>query len=486
MLVSAGTLVRVGHLGGWFCSWKEDFMPHHLLLVDEDVAYLQATRKLLVSMGYRVEVASEIEEAKNRLAQRPVDGLLLDIDIAGESGIDLFSQALEQGRTRTVVVVSESGGIPKAVQVMRQGASDFLPKPVTEDELRKSLTRALGKPNHGGLDEDERRAWRDEYCPNFIGDDPKMLEIFGIIERVAATNCNVLVTGPTGAGKELVAKAMHDSSERRDAPFVALNCAAIPKDLMESEMFGHTKGAFTSADGVRQGKFEVADGGTLFLDEIGEMNIELQSKLLRVIQEREFTPVGANKAKKVDVRIISATHQDLLKISGEGRFREDLFYRLNVIPIALPPLKERLSDVPRLAGYFVKRLAVRHGRTIAGIDEAAKRALAAYEWPGNVRELENTMERIVVLKRDEGLIMVSDLPTHLSGLDASRGDLGLTVGEIPEEGIDLKSVLEEIESKYIVEALKSGQGNKTNAAKVLGMKRTTLIERLKRLDLEDF
>ena len=461
-------------------------MPHHLLLVDEDVTYLQSTRKILVSMGYRVEVASALEEARNRLAQRPVDGLVVDIDVAGHSGLDLLHEALEQGRTRTGMVVSEAGSIPKAVEIMRLGASDFLPKPVTEEELRVSLTRALGKPTDGHLEADERRAWRDTYCPNFIGDDPRMLEIFGIIERVAATNCNVLVTGPTGAGKELVAKAMHDASERREAPFVALNCAAIPKDLMESEMFGHTKGAFTSADGVRQGKFEVADGGTLFLDEIGEMNIELQSKLLRVIQEREFTPVGANKPKKVDVRIISATHQDLLKISSEGRFREDLFYRLNVIPIALPPLKERLSDVPRLASYFVKRLAVRHGRNIAGIDEAAKRSLAAYEWPGNVRELENTMERIIVLKRDEGMIMVSDLPTHLSGLEAGSGEVGLTVGELPEDGLDLKSVLEEIESKYILEALKVAQGNKTKAADFLSLKRTTLIERLKRLDLEDF
>ena len=461
-------------------------MPHHLLLVDEDVSYLQATRKILVSMGYRVEVASELDEARGRLAQRPVDGLLVDIEIGGGSGLDLLHEALEQGRTRTAVVISEAGSIPKAVEIMRMGASDFLPKPVTEDELRASLTRALGKPNAGALDEDERRAWRDQYCPNFIGDDPRMLEIFGIIERVAATNCNVLVTGPTGAGKELVAKAMHDASERREAPFVALNCAAIPKDLMESEMFGHTKGAFTSADGVRQGKFEVADGGTLFLDEIGEMNIELQSKLLRVIQEREFTPVGANKAKKVDVRIISATHQDLLKISSEGRFREDLFYRLNVIPIALPPLKERLSDVPRLAAYFVKRLAVRHGRNIAGIDDMAKRSLASYEWPGNVRELENTMERIIVLKRDEGMITVSDLPTHLSGIEPGGGEVGLAVGELPEDGLDLKSVLEEIESKYILEALKHVQGNKTKAADFLGMKRTTLIERLKRLDLEDF
>lgn len=461
-------------------------MPHHLLIVDEDVTYLQSTRKFLVAMGYRVEVASALEEARGRLAQRPVDGLLVDIEVGGESGLDLLHEALEQGRTRTGVVVSEAGSIPKAVEIMRLGASDFLPKPVTEEELRASLTRALGKPSDGSLDEDERRAWRDNYCPNFIGDDPKMLEIFGIIERVAATNCNVLVTGPTGAGKELVAKAMHDASERREAPFVALNCAAIPKDLMESEMFGHTKGAFTSADGVRQGKFEVADGGTLFLDEIGEMNIELQSKLLRVIQEREFTPVGANKPKKVDVRIISATHQDLLKISSDGRFREDLFYRLNVIPIALPPLRERLSDVPRLAAYFVKRLAVRHGRNVVGIDDAAKRALASYEWPGNVRELENTMERIIVLKREEGMIMVSDLPPHLSGIEPGSAEVGLSVGELPEDGLDLKCVLEEIESKYILEALKVAQGNKTKAADFLGMKRTTLIERLKRLDLEDF
>ena len=233
-------------------------MPHHLLLVDEDVSYLQATRKILVSMGYRVEVASELDEARGRLAQRPVDGLLVDIEIGGGSGLDLLHEALEQGRTRTAVVISEAGSIPKPLKSC-DWARRISPKPVTEDELRASLTRALGKPNAGALDEDERRAWRDQYCPNFIGDDPRMLEIFGIIERVAATNCNVLVTGPTGAGKELVAKAMHDASERREAPFVALNCAAIPKDLMESEMFGHTKGAFTSADGVRQGYFEVAE-----------------------------------------------------------------------------------------------------------------------------------------------------------------------------------------------------------------------------------
>jgi transcriptional regulator with PAS, ATPase and Fis domain len=335
------------------------------------------------------------------------------------------------------------------------------------------------------LDTEQRLAWRDKYAPGFVGEDPKMLEIFGIIERIADTECNILVTGASGSGKELVARAVHSASNRRDKPFVAVNCAAIPGELMESEIFGHCKGAFTGATESRQGKFQVADGGTLFLDEIGEMEMGLQSKFLRVIQEREFTPVGETKPRKADVRIVSATNRDLLARAGEGHFREDLYYRLNVIPVQIPSLHERPKDVIILADFFIKRACKRHGRRTPGADDEVARILSKYGWPGNVRELENLVERIVILKADEGPITRSDLPSNMVDRSAVAS-VEVMEMELPEEGINIRDTLDELESRLTLGALKRSNGNKAKAAELLGLKRTTLIERLKRLKIDKF
>ncbi|MDP7040298.1 MAG: sigma-54 dependent transcriptional regulator [Myxococcota bacterium] len=321
--------------------------------------------------------------------------------------------------------------------------------------------------------------WRNRFAPNMIGQDPTLMKVFETIEKVCDTDCNILVTGESGTGKELVARAIHVSSPRSEKPFVALNCAAIPKELMESEIFGHVKGAFTGALERRDGRFAIADGGTLFLDEIGEMDLDLQGKFLRVIQEKEITPVGETKSRKVDVRLVAATNRDLNQQCKDGKFREDLFYRLNVIPINLPALKERIADVPMLCHYFIQRSNQRHRRMVDGMSDDAQEVLNAHAWPGNVREMENLIERLVILKK-EGLIELSDLPPELSN---SPADQLLSQNIFPADGVNLKETLEQIEVKLIKQALNRSGGNKAKAAELLQLKRTTLVERLKKLGL---
>ena len=329
------------------------------------------------------------------------------------------------------------------------------------------------------MNQEEIQDWRSRFAPNMIGQAPIFLKVFETIERVCDTDCNVLVTGESGTGKELVARAIHVSSPRSQKPFVALNCAAIPRELMESEIFGHVKGAFTGALERRDGRFAIADGGTLFLDEVGEMDLDLQGKFLRVIQEKEFTPVGETKTRKVDVRLVAATNRDLSQQCKDGKFREDLFYRLNVIPINLPALKERIADVPMLCGYFIERANQRYGRMVDGMCEEAMQILCTHEWPGNVREMENLIERLVILKKD-GLIDVSDLPPELSNSPAEQL---LPENIFPSEGVNLKGILEQIEIKLIKQALNRSGGNKAKAAELLQLKRTTLVERLKKLGI---
>lgn len=460
-------------------------MSHRVLIVDDDAAILKAVKRSLSGAGYDVDVAGSGAMSLDKLKKRTVDCLLVDLGMPGMDGFEVMHEALKASLARSVIVITGEGSIPVAVEAMRAGAADFITKPIDMDRLVAAIERCAGAQPNPALDIERRLAWRDTYAPGFIGKDPKMLEIFGIIERIADTECNVLVTGPSGSGKELVAKAVHAASNRRDHPFVAVNCAAIPGELMESEIFGHAKGAFTGAVESRQGKFQVADGGTLFLDEIGEMDVGLQSKFLRVIQEREFTPVGETKPRKADVRIVSATNRDLLARAQEGLFREDLYYRLNVIPVQIPSLKERPKDIPLLAEFFVMRACTRHGRRTSGADDEVNRVLVRYGWPGNVRELENLIERIVILKADEGAITLADLPGNMVDRAATVPSDMMEM-EIPEEGINIRNTLDELESRLTLEALKRCNGNKAKAAELLGLKRTTLIERLKRLKLDKF
>lgn len=348
------------------------------------------------------------------------------------------------------------------------------------------------------------RAWREQYAADVIGEHPTVLALLGTLRRIAEASCDTLVTGASGTGKELVARCIHRASRRSQRPFVAINCAAIPKELMESEIFGHARGAFTGATERRIGKFEMANGGTLFLDEIGEMEPMLQSKLLRVLQERELTPIGGMQTVQLDIRIIAATNQDLPTLCKERLFREDLYYRLNVVPLHLPALCERREDIIRLANHFIARANQRHGRALSGIDASAALALTSYEWPGNIRELHNIIERIAVLKPDDGSIGLGDLPENIAQgcleslpeeafvSDTLASSLlarpvltpsPLMDVALPEGGVDINVMLAQMETRLTLDALTRSKGNKAKAAELLGLKRTTLVERLKKLNI---
>jgi transcriptional regulator with GAF, ATPase, and Fis domain len=325
--------------------------------------------------------------------------------------------------------------------------------------------------------------WRAHYAPELFGDDPKLCAVLTMIQRVADTDCPVLVSGRTGTGKELIARAIHRASRRAAQSFVAVNCAALPEHLVESELFGHVRGAFTGAVGPRAGHFVMADGGTLFLDEIGELPLSQQAKLLRALQEQEVTPVGDSRARKVDVRLVAATHRDLEAMVEQGSFREDLLYRIQVVPAELPPLHERRGDIAKLIEHFITCANTRRKRRVSGISGEAMAALEAYPWPGNVRQLENVVERLVLL-RAEGQIELTDLPPRLleHALAESSADDGPL---LPEAGIDLRDAIEQFELALIMQALERTGWNKNRAAAVLRMNRTTLVEKLKKLNLPD-
>ncbi len=326
------------------------------------------------------------------------------------------------------------------------------------------------------LDLDE---WRRQHTPNILGNDPKLMDVFRMIERVADTDCSILVSGESGTGKELIARAVHDASNRTEGPFIAVNCAAIPDNLLESELFGHARGAFTGATGARVGQFTAAHGGTLFLDEIGELPLALQAKLLRVLQEKHVQPVGESKGHDVDIRVITATNRDLESMVQEGTFREDLLYRLNVIPIELPALRERRNDIPELVGHFVMRTNEKRNRAITGVTAAAMAQLCNHAWPGNIRQLENVIERMVIL-RTQGHLDVCDLPARLQENGVPRTEQATT---LPNNGIDLKDAVEQFENNLILQALERTGWNKNQAANILHMNRTTLVEKLKKKNL---
>jgi len=327
---------------------------------------------------------------------------------------------------------------------------------------------------------DSATRWRSSFAPEILGESPRMIEVFQVLERISDTDCTVLLAGESGVGKELVARALHRASGRAQGPFVPVNCSAIPRELMESEMFGHARGAFTGAAQSREGRFLAADGGTLLLDEIGDMDASLQCKLLRAIQDRQITPVGETRPVRTDIRIVAATHRDLEQLCADGRFREDLYYRLDVVTVVIPPLRERGDDVLLLARRFVEEFNRRHGRRVEGLSAEAEVALSAYDWPGNVRQLENTIERTVILKRS-GMIEIGDLPERLHAERPAAGLLGTL--RLPAAGVDLNQALEECEVRLIVQALDRTSGNRAQAATLLHLNRTTLVEKLRKRDL---
>lgn len=454
-----------------------------ILVADDDELVLAMVERALRKAGYAVTTVVDGATARDRLAERRFDLLLTDLSMPGLNGFELMAQAHATGAVGATIVMTGESSISTAVRAMREGASDFVTKPIAPDAIVSTVDRVLGTAL--AIEGDEHasaRAFREAHAREMVGEHPKLLDVFSLLERVVDTDCNVLISGESGTGKELVAKAVHDASERRSGPFVTVNCAAIPAELMESEIFGHAKGAFTGATERRIGKFEAADGGTLFLDEIGEMDLGLQSKLLRVIQDHQFTPVGEHRSRTANVRIVAATNRDLEKEAEAGTFRLDLYHRLNVIPVELPALRERSSDVGALVRHFAKLTAARYKRPVVGITDEALRLLEGHSWPGNVRELRNLVERLVILKKDEAPIAAADLPASFRQARVSQAFNAL---RLPEGGIDLRGTLDKIESQLTLDALERSKGNKAKAASLLGLKRTTLLERIKRLNLAE-
>ncbi|HKT78843.1 MAG TPA: sigma-54 dependent transcriptional regulator [Vicinamibacterales bacterium] len=438
-----------------------------ILLVDDEEKILKALSKALRDAGHEVVATSRPSEAQRLLSERPFDLFIVDNVMPQLTGLDLIREyvgAVPEVERAQVLMMTAHATVDSAIEAMKLGALDYLQKPFEIDELLVVVRRAL---EHQRLRTEYRylRSERDEHFDHYgiVGRSKSMQDIIRRAERVAETKSTVLITGETGTGKELIARAIHHRSAQRDMPLIKVNCAAIPESLLESELFGHVRGAFTGATTTKKGKFALADGGSIFLDEIGTLPLAVQSKLLRVLQEREFEPLGSERTEKVDVRVIAATNRDLRAMVGEGRFQEDLFYRLNVIPIELPPLRERREDIPALADHFVHKHAQRIGRTIERIDDAVLKALQQYDWPGNVRELENTIERAVVLS--PGQAITSSSITGLSPAPPSSTLL---------PSLKLHQNLEWVESETIRRALDSAHGVKKDAAELLGISQRAL------------
>jgi len=454
----------------------------HLLLVDDELALREVIAERLGDSGYRVEQAGTGEEALERLNEFAFDVLITDLRLPGVDGRQVLDEALSRYPDITAIVITGFGGVREAVEVTRQGAEGFITKPFQFDELMHELSTAAEKRRLKSENAYLRAQLQDKSkLDGIIGTTPIMLQLFELIRTVAATASTVLITGETGTGKELAARAIHDASPRRSQRFVALNCSAIPETLLEAEIFGHVRGAFTGAIANRPGRLEQANRGTLFLDEIGTMSPALQAKLLRVLQSREFERVGDSQTIKVDVRVVAATNSDLKKLVADGAFREDLFYRLNVIPVKLPALRERRADIPLLAQHFLDRFAKEsqppRGRVT--LAQEAQQALMAYEWPGNVRQLENVIERAFALSPGRSQIVSADLPPELQQIPVSIDPHAYV---LPDEGVDLEQAVSTYEHALIKRALDRTDGNKSQAADLLKLKRTTLIEKLKRLE----
>jgi len=450
-----------------------------ILVIDDEPLTLDVIIDSLGEEGFTIEVASSGAEALAKARQKDYDLVITDLIMPDMDGMEIIGYFTEHHPETLVIVLTGYGSIETAVQAVKKGAFDYLAKPAKVDEILVILKRAL---NVKALKTENKllRSQLQEHCrlDRVIGQSVPMEALYRTIQRVARTDSTVLLLGESGTGKELFANAIHYNSDRKDKPFVPINCAAIPEELLESELFGHERGAFTGAVKERKGRFELAHQGTVFLDEIGEMSQKLQAKLLRFLQERKFERIGGSRTIQVDVGIIAATNKDLEKAVGAGEFREDLYYRLNVIPIFVPPLRERTGDVPLLVRYFLKRHCQEKEIDQKRISRQALEALECYNWPGNVRELENLIERLVILtEADE--ISIEDLPPRIRQLQAPRCRPQPEV-ELAPEGIDLKKTLDELENRLILEALEKAGGVKNKAAQLLGLNRTTLIEKMKK------
>jgi len=445
-----------------------------ILLIDDDPSLRRVIEYSLVESGYSVLPAASGEEGLALFQKGSCDAVITDITMPGMSGMEVLVKVRQTDRHVPVIVITAYGTIESAVSAMKQGAFDYITKPFNRDELRITLERALKMRRL----EKENVRLRAEIIERYqfdgiVGDSGRLREVIALAGRVAPSDATVLVTGESGTGKELLARGIHYNSSRAEGPFIPVNCAAIPEHLIESELFGHVKGAFTGAVRDREGKFEQADGGTIFLDEIGDLRIDLQAKILRALQERTIDRVGGVKQIDLDVRVIAATNKDLEREVREGAFREDLYYRLSVIVLQMPPLRERKDDIPLLAEHFLKKY---NAHSAPPLTPDALSLLTAYAWPGNVRELENVMERASVLKRGD-TITREDLPEKLSRKPAGALEVLLN---LPEGGLSL----EDLERDLIVKALEKHKGNQTRAAEYLRITRPTLIYRMEKYGLK--
>jgi DNA-binding NtrC family response regulator len=447
-----------------------------ILLCDDEDSLCRSLGRILRAAGHEV-VAMDGIRGYARLKEERFDLILTDIRMPEVNGFEILAAARMHAPGTPVIAMSGSAEIPDAVRAMHAGARDFLIKPF-EVRMLEDAVAAVLKPTPASEPETDALAWRDEHAPAMLGGDPAMLPALSMLAKVAETRCTVLITGESGTGKELAARSLHAGSARAKKPFVAVNCAAIPANLVESELFGHARGSFTGATNTRLGRFAQADGGTILLDEIGEMEPAVQAKLLRLIQDGELYPVGEETPTHIDVRVLAATNRDLEREVAAGRFRADLFWRLNVIPVELPPLRERASDIVPLAHHFLVRANERNKRSVAGFDPPALGLLEGYRWPGNIRELENVVERAVIVKA-RGTIGVADLPPAIRSPRTPTPRETPAVG-LPQDGTDLRAMLEAVEARMIEEALERTNGNKNRAAELLGLNRTTLVEKLRR------
>ncbi len=455
-------------------------MKEKILIVDDDEGVRQVLGQSLQEAGYAVTSADSGERAVAAVREAPFDLVVLDMVLPRVDGLEVLKEITAVRPEIPVVMITGYASVETAIKAMKMGAVDYVVKPFRMEEVDLVIGKALERSHLRRENVYLRRQLESTYgVHNIIGQSGEMRRIFSLIEQVASTRSTVLITGASGAGKELIAKALHFNGERRNRPFVSVNCGGIPDTLLEDELFGHVRGAFTDAVADRPGRFEAADSGTLFLDEIGNMSMSLQIKLLRVLQEREFLPLGGTKRVSVDVRIIAATNIDLKKMMEEGRFREDLYYRLNVIHIQLPSLRERRDDIPLLIHHFLNKYCQEMNVPVKRFTPEALKALVEFSWPGNVRQLENVIERAVALSFGKGDLGREDLPREV----LEEGAVELPLLQVGGDGFSLDEVLASYEQRMLYQALEHAGWVKTRAAELLKIKRTTLIEKMKRLGI---
>ncbi len=459
---------------------------YKILVVDDEPTVRTAIASYLRTFNFEVEEAEDGEFAKDLLGKAHFDLIVTDVTMPRFDGLQLTAYAKEHNPQAEVIVITGYGTIEMAVEVMKRGAFMFLQKPIKLPDLKDQVEKALGLMLDSNFTASSIR--NNVAKEGVIGrlvksDDAKMTELFSIAKVIAPTDSTVLITGESGTGKELLAQYIHFNSGRAEGPMIPINCGAIPESLMESEFFGHVKGAFTGAVNARKGRLRLADNGTLFLDEVGELPLHMQVKLLRVLQEKSFEPVGSSKSENSDFRVIAATNKDLEKAVQEEQFREDLYYRLNVIPLHLPPLRARRGDIMKLANYFVDRFNREKNCRISGFSDDAGNVLSAYSWPGNIRELENIVERMVIIHQ-RGLIEVEDLPQKIRSGSSVKAPTKMEDEEIPDNGINFADEVDRLERKLIGLALQRTGGNRNQAAKILNLNRTTLVEKIKKKKIE--